>query len=78
MARQRKAKPSQTQRTPQQEIAQYAGMLARWCELTGNAPPPNADIIEYRKEAFRAHLKQLAAETKGNKNDNTVSSTESE
>ena len=44
-----------------QRAASYDGMMARWCDLTGNVPPADCeDPIEHRRNAFRQHLADMA------------------
>lgn len=46
--------------TPAKRAASLAGLIARWCDLTGNVP----DVTKGETHAgkFSAHLDQLAAE----------------
>ena len=46
--------------TPEKRAAALAGLLARWCDLTGNVP--DATKGETHAGKFSAHLDQLAAE----------------
>ncbi len=43
-----------------EENAEYAGLLSRWGDLTGNVPPAGVEnALEWRKRQFEEHLKTL-------------------
>lgn len=46
--------------TPAKRAASLAGLIARWCDLTGNVPDVTAGETHAAK--FEAHLNQLAEE----------------
>lgn len=47
-----------------QQVASYSGLIARWCQLTGNEPKPTneGDLDEQRKTKFKEYLNRLEKE----------------
>lgn len=53
MAKAKNKTPLQEART---ENASYAGLLARWGDMTGNIPPHDVNRQKWLKDKFREHL----------------------
>ena len=43
-------------------LAKYAGVISRWCDLTGNVPNASGDIVKVDEELSRfiAYVESLA------------------